>query len=359
MIWFWIRVYLPAGAGDDDRADRRLRGHRPRLPPDPAAVLAHLRHRPAHGRSSRRSPARSSPCRSPSSGRSRASRSPTRGTPCSSSSSSTRSARCSSAAFVAPFTRGGGVAAVPRPADAQGGVRRRADDAGGDHRLVSLLLRLLTAEPPLDPSGDEARSLLRRELVHPEYHERNVFQQLLDWLDRLVGGRSTARRRRAAAVDLRRDRRVPAARPGARLAALPGAAYGPRGRRPAGPVARGRHRHRRRAAVGGRARARRGAPRRGPGRRLPRPDGAPGRARPARRPPRAPRRTRSRAPSPSTYPDQRRPGRRQRRPLRRRPVRRPAGDPRPGGRRPGARRRAGGSPMSAPTARRRSGRTTR
>jgi len=47
---------------------------------------------------------------------------------------------------------------------------------------------MLTSEPPLDPSGDEARSLLRRELVHPDYHERNVFEQILGWLDRLVNG---------------------------------------------------------------------------------------------------------------------------------------------------------------------------
>lgn len=38
----------------------------------------------------------------------------------------------------------------------------------------------------IDPSPDEARSLLRRELVHPEYHETNVIQRLLDWIGRLV-----------------------------------------------------------------------------------------------------------------------------------------------------------------------------
>jgi hypothetical protein len=53
---------------------------------------------------------------------------------------------------------------------------------------VSLVLRVLTSEPPLDPSGDEARSLLRRELAHPAYHERNVFEQVLDWLDRMLNG---------------------------------------------------------------------------------------------------------------------------------------------------------------------------
>lgn len=44
------------------------------------------------------------------------------------------------------------------------------------------------AEPPLDPSGDEARSLLGRELLHPDYHESNVLERLLDWLERLLGG---------------------------------------------------------------------------------------------------------------------------------------------------------------------------
>jgi hypothetical protein len=52
---------------------------------------------------------------------------------------------------------------------------------------VTVLLRLL-AEPPLDPSPDDASSLLRRELVHREYHERNVLEQVFDWIDRLVGG---------------------------------------------------------------------------------------------------------------------------------------------------------------------------
>jgi len=43
-------------------------------------------------------------------------------------------------------------------------------------------------EPPLDPSGDEARSLFRRELVRPEYHDRDLLEQLLDWIDRFVNG---------------------------------------------------------------------------------------------------------------------------------------------------------------------------
>lgn len=45
----------------------------------------------------------------------------------------------------------------------------------------------LPAEPPLDPTGDEARSALRRELVKPEYHDTDVLDRILDWIDRLLG----------------------------------------------------------------------------------------------------------------------------------------------------------------------------
>lgn len=51
--------------------------------------------------------------------------------------------------------------------------------------MTPLLVRL--ADPPLDPPPDEARSWLRDELLHPEYHQQNVVQQLLDWLQRRVG----------------------------------------------------------------------------------------------------------------------------------------------------------------------------
>lgn len=51
--------------------------------------------------------------------------------------------------------------------------------------MTGPLLAIL-AEPPLDPSPDDASSLLRRELVRPEYHERDILQQVLDWIDRLV-----------------------------------------------------------------------------------------------------------------------------------------------------------------------------
>lgn len=44
----------------------------------------------------------------------------------------------------------------------------------------------LALDPPLDPSGDEARSELRRELVRPEYHETNPVERLLRWLDRVI-----------------------------------------------------------------------------------------------------------------------------------------------------------------------------
>lgn len=45
---------------------------------------------------------------------------------------------------------------------------------------------LLLSAPPLDPSGDEARSWLRRELLHPEYHQQNVVEQVITWLQRQV-----------------------------------------------------------------------------------------------------------------------------------------------------------------------------
>lgn len=48
------------------------------------------------------------------------------------------------------------------------------------------LALLLPLDPPLDPSGDEARRALRRELVRPEYYEDDVVGRLVRWLDRLV-----------------------------------------------------------------------------------------------------------------------------------------------------------------------------
>ncbi len=49
--------------------------------------------------------------------------------------------------------------------------------------VVPLVGRL---DPPLDPSGDEARGQLRRELAHPEYYDANLLQRISDWLDRLI-----------------------------------------------------------------------------------------------------------------------------------------------------------------------------
>jgi hypothetical protein len=54
---------------------------------------------------------------------------------------------------------------------------------------VTWLLRvpvLPLVDPPLGPSGDEARSLLRRELLHPEYHRDNLFERFVRWLARVL-----------------------------------------------------------------------------------------------------------------------------------------------------------------------------
>jgi hypothetical protein len=42
--------------------------------------------------------------------------------------------------------------------------------------------------PPLVPSGDEGRSLLRAELLKKEYHDQHLWQRLVDWLGRLFEG---------------------------------------------------------------------------------------------------------------------------------------------------------------------------
>ena len=44
----------------------------------------------------------------------------------------------------------------------------------------------LPAEPPLVPGPDEGRSLLRRELLHPDYRDDDVVGRLLDWVRRAV-----------------------------------------------------------------------------------------------------------------------------------------------------------------------------
>lgn len=45
---------------------------------------------------------------------------------------------------------------------------------------------MIRPDPPLDPSGSEARSKLRNELLHPEYHEQNVVREVLTWVEREV-----------------------------------------------------------------------------------------------------------------------------------------------------------------------------
>ena len=35
---------------------------------------------------------------------------------------------------------------------------------------------------PLDPSPEQAREWLERELAHPDYHERNLLREMLDWV---------------------------------------------------------------------------------------------------------------------------------------------------------------------------------
>ena len=49
------------------------------------------------------------------------------------------------------------------------------------------LPRALPADAPLAPSSGEARSWLQRELLNPEYHQQNVVEQLITWLERQIG----------------------------------------------------------------------------------------------------------------------------------------------------------------------------
>ncbi|QGA06577.1 DUF4129 domain-containing protein [Nocardioides sp. dk884] len=40
---------------------------------------------------------------------------------------------------------------------------------------------------PLDPSPEEARELVRRELLRSEYHDRDLIERLLTWVERQLG----------------------------------------------------------------------------------------------------------------------------------------------------------------------------
>jgi hypothetical protein len=46
----------------------------------------------------------------------------------------------------------------------------------------------LPLDAPLDPSGDEARRQLRRELADPTYFQDNLLQRVIDWIGRQVDG---------------------------------------------------------------------------------------------------------------------------------------------------------------------------
>jgi len=52
--------------------------------------------------------------------------------------------------------------------------------------LPQILGSPLLGDPPLDPSGDEGRSWLRRELLKPEYNDQNLVQRILRAVERLL-----------------------------------------------------------------------------------------------------------------------------------------------------------------------------
>lgn len=54
------------------------------------------------------------------------------------------------------------------------------------------MIRLLPLDAPLHPSPGEGRSWLRRELLHPEYHQSNLLQRIAEWLDRRFGDLSAS-----------------------------------------------------------------------------------------------------------------------------------------------------------------------
>ena len=58
----------------------------------------------------------------------------------------------------------------------------------GGGRDVRGVLTALRLDAPLDPSGDQARRLLRRELADPTYFQDNLLQRILDWLGRQLDG---------------------------------------------------------------------------------------------------------------------------------------------------------------------------
>ena len=55
-------------------------------------------------------------------------------------------------------------------------------------RAVSVLRPPSPPDPPLDPDGDEGRSLLRRELADPDYYADDLLDRIVAWLLRRVDG---------------------------------------------------------------------------------------------------------------------------------------------------------------------------
>lgn len=52
-----------------------------------------------------------------------------------------------------------------------------------------MILPARLADPPLDPSADEGRSMLRRELLRPEYNDQALVSRFVAWLrDRIIQG---------------------------------------------------------------------------------------------------------------------------------------------------------------------------
>ncbi len=54
----------------------------------------------------------------------------------------------------------------------------------GGAALDRLGAALAGTDPPVDPSGDEGRELLRRELAEPDYYDPHVIDRIFEWLQR-------------------------------------------------------------------------------------------------------------------------------------------------------------------------------
>ena len=60
--------------------------------------------------------------------------------------------------------------------------------SGSIGQTAGALGTLLRLDPPLDPSSDEGRSLLRRELLEPRYNDQNLLERLLNAILRRIDG---------------------------------------------------------------------------------------------------------------------------------------------------------------------------